>query len=177
VPFALIYLRTPDGKTLTLQGSVRVPLGDLLSPASFDLTVPRDELWSLAQAATGETVLVKGVERHKLLLGGPWNEPTTTALVMPIASSTQTEPLGVLVAGVSPSRALDEGYRSFYELLVAQVSVAVRNAQAYEEERRRSEMLAELDRARTTFFSNVSHEFRTPLTLMLERICKLKKRH
>jgi signal transduction histidine kinase len=55
----------------------------------------------------------------------------------------------------------------FFDLVAGHLATTVSNARAYEEERKRAEALAEIDRAKTQFFSNVSREFRTPLTLML----------
>ena len=75
-------------------------------------------------------------------------------------------PSAVFVAGLNPI-APDDTYRSFISLFVGQIAAGLANARRHEEERERAEALAAIDRAKTAFFSNVSHEFRTPLTLML----------
>lgn len=93
---------------------------------------------------------------------GAWEEPPLAALVVPLPQQD-----GLLVAGLNRYRPLDDDYRAFVGLVAGQVAAAIAGARAYAAERSRAEALAELDRAKTAFFTNVSHELRTPLTLLL----------
>jgi PAS domain S-box-containing protein len=166
LPFALLYLVDGTRRTLELVGCSGMAAGGPSSPASVPLGTGGP--WPFDEAlATGSLVEVAGRRLPAGRPTGAWSEPPTRVALIPIAGSGETGRTVVLVAGLNPYRLLDAGYRGFLSLVGGQIGAAIANAHAYEQERQRAESLAELDRAKTAFFSNVSHEFRTPLTLML----------
>ena len=151
IPFALLYLTDADGSSrLAAATTESEPAG-----------------WPWPEAMTAPAVVDRLGERFSTIPAGPWSDPPSQAVVLPIVSGTAQGAVGLLVAGVSARLLFDDQYRDFLGLVRSQIGIAIANARAYEEERLRAEALAELDRAKTVFFSNVSHEFRTPLTLQL----------
>jgi GAF domain-containing protein len=110
------------------------------------------------------TVLEDLADTFGPLPRGGWAIPARSGVVLPILMPGQTTSIGFVLAGANPHKRLDENYLTFFDLAGRQISGAIAAAREYELERSRSEALAEIDRSKTVFFSNVSHEFRTPLT-------------
>ena len=170
IPFSVLYLIDRAAHTAHLKETSGIPKGlALLSPESVDLSCGPQQhiLWPFAHVIRMGRSVVVPVRNVEGLPLGLADQAISEALALPLISPGEERPIGVLIAGVNPSRRLDPEYRTFYELIAVQVATAIQNAHAAEEERKHIEALAELDRAKTAFFSNVSHELRTPLTLML----------
>ena len=126
-------------------------------------SAPADEDWiqPLARvAASGRAELVTELPAEI----GP--DLAGAALVLPLISAPGAPPTGFLVAGLSPQRPFDEGYRGFLDLVAASLSLSLTRTRAFEAERRRAEALAALARGKDEFLAMLAHELRNPLAPM-----------
>ncbi|MFJ3908160.1 SpoIIE family protein phosphatase [Streptomyces vinaceus] len=173
LPFTLTYLFQDDASA----GLAAVTGIGSDHPAAAELLLPDSEtVWPTAAPSRGDSALVPldGTVFADLPTGA-WPEVPLQALVAPLRQQGGA-PYGFMVVGLNRYRDLDEGYRGFVELVAGHVATGVASARSYQAQQRRAEELAELDRAKTTFFSNISHEFRTPLTLIMGPVEELRDR-
>jgi PAS domain S-box-containing protein len=167
LPFAAAYLFDDDGATAHLAWTAGIETGHPATPRVIRRG-ERKAAWPLRDLLAGRELVVDDLPaRFPNLPTGAWEEPPARAIAVPFTQPGERKPLGFLVVGLNRYRPLDQPYRGFVELIATQVAAAIARTRAFEEERQRAEQLAELDRAKTTFFTNVSHELRTPLTLLL----------
>ena len=165
MPFAACYL--VDGDELELTDAYGIVSGTEACP----LVVPRSASMAIARVArTGRSQMfdLRPFARPGDIAPGPLGQAVPTlAMLTPLTISGESDPAGVLIMGVNPYRGVDAVYRSFFDLVGRQFSTLLTDSHAHEQQLRRAEMLAELHDSKTRFFHNVSHEFRTPLTLVL----------
>lgn len=169
IPFALFYYRDLEGGPYRLIASTGLNPTERAAPQCVVEGSVSKSPWFFSGLDSKTQIQVNSLRTQVFdeLPQQPYEEKPDSACIISLTLPGQTTPLGAMVLGQSPRLKFDKKYQEFFELVCRHISTHVCNILVLEEEKKRAAHLAEIDRLKTDFFSNVSHEFRTPLTLML----------
>ena len=129
--FALLYKVDKDNGRVTLAATAGVDAGGPGSPQYIDLSDP-EPAWAVARAVSANSMQqVDDLEkRFGRLPGGRWQEPPQHAWVVPVTLAGRQTPAALLIAGVSPRKSPQDGYRSFLESVADLIAITITRVMA-----------------------------------------------
>lgn len=161
---AHIYLYHEDESLLVLAAGAG-EIGVLMKEHGHQLSADSESGLVARSVRNKEVVVVNDTSNVKDFLPNPMLPETRSEMAIPMLVGDEV--IGVIDLQSDEIDRFDEEDIRIQSTLASQVAVAVRNAQAFERERRTIERLREVDRLKQEFLANMSHELRTPLNSII----------
>jgi two-component sensor histidine kinase len=139
MPFALIYRFEDDGAHASLCGYSGIPSDHAAAPQSMALEGRPP--WPVSDVArgAGRRQMTRLGEKFADLPKGPWDDAPEDALVLPLTTSADAAPRGVLILAANPYRRReDDSFENFAALVARQIASAALSIETYEAERERA---------------------------------------
>jgi hypothetical protein len=139
-----------------------IPDSLLITPEEYEPMDPSAPVYDDPWAWPVRSVLADGIPRLVTLPRSP--HKFARAIVLPIfenPSVPESRITTILIVGINPLQMLDNQYLDFIALLAANIASLLHFGRSREEERKSTEALFELNKAKISFFENISHELRS----------------